>query len=375
MSQVAPSTTEAEAAQAMRLRPAPPQVMRLSRKALVIGGGLGACIGGGLLLFALQDSRPAVPATGELYRPATAPPEAVSTLPRDYTGPRLGPPLPGDLGHAMLKAQTDDGSSSWTDGGGGAAAAVETPAQDARRRAEELVAREDEAARTSSLFHGRERRETAPGETPDVIVRDAASAPSPGDVSAAGEMEVADLWPGTVLSGALVTGLRSDLAGPVLGQITEDVLDSRSGARIIIPRGSRLIGAYDAEIAHGQTRLRLTWSRLILPDGRIHRFDAAPASDPHGYAGLEDRVDNRWGERIRTAGLTTLLSVSAAAADGDDNDRLVRALRDGAGSGVDQVGRDVLAQGLAVPPRLTVRPGFPFRIILTEGLTLAPRGD
>jgi type IV secretory pathway VirB10-like protein len=359
----------------MRLRPAPPQVMRLSRKAVLIGGGLGACIGGGLLLFALQDGRPAVPETDELYRPATTPPEAVSSLPKDYTGPRLGPPLPGDLGHAMLQAQTDDGSSSWTDGGVAATSAVEAPAQEERRRAEELVAREDEAARTSGLFHGRERQETAPGEMPEIVVRDAVSAPSPGGVSAGGGMEVADLWPGTVLSGALITGLRSDLSGPVLGQITEDVLDSRSGARIIIPRGSRLIGAYDAEIAHGQTRLRLTWSRLVLPDGRTHRFDAAPVSDPLGHAGLEDRVDNRWGERIRTAGLTTLLSVSAAAADRDDDDRLVRAVRDGVGAGVDQVGRDVLAQGLAVPPRLTVRPGFPFRIILTEGLTLAPKGE
>ena len=184
----------------------------------------------------------------------------------------------------------------------------------------------------------------------------------------------AALWPGTVISAALVTGLRSDLLGPALGQVVEDVLDSRTGGRVIIPRGARLIGAYDTQVGQGQSRLKIVWSRLILPDGRSVPLDDAAASDPHGYAGLEDGVDNRWGERWRVAGLTTLLSVSAAAADGDDDDRLIRALRDGVGSNVDQVGRGVLSQGLSLPPRLTVRPGFAFSIILTAPLSVAASG-
>lgn len=370
MSEAVPVKPEAEVAKAMRLRPSPPPVMRLSRKALWAGGGIVASIGGGLLLFALRETPSAVPPAGELYRPATPPPEAVSTLPQDYSGPRLGPPLPGDLGHAILDAKTAD-TTPLEDGRGAATAQTsETPAQQAKRRAEDQAAQEGEAARVSGLFHGREGRGSGSTENLQAINDTAPpSAPSP-ETSGTG-----DLWPGTVIAGALITGLRSDIAGPVLGQITEDVVDSRTGDRVVIPRGARLIGAYDAQIDHGQTRLRLTWSRLVLPDGRTHALDAAVASDPQGYAGLEDRVDNRWGERIRTAGLTTLLSVSAAAADGDEDDRLVRALREGAGSGVDQVGRDVLAQGLSVPPRLTVRPGFPFRIILTEALTLASTGD
>lgn len=358
-------------ARAMRLRPAPPQVMRLSRKALWLGGGLVGCVGVGLLVFALRDGEDAPPP--ELYRAAAAPPDAVNTLPADYTGPRLGGPLPGDLGRPILQARLAEETSEAASGaptaseGHDAADAARVEAAEQRRRGRD-------AARTSGLFiqgaAGRTGRPEAtatggaPAEPASTARSNDPSAPSARSTSAA-------LWAGTIISGALTTGLRSDLPGAVLGQVTDDVFDSRTGRILVIPKGSRLVGTSDAQIAQGQSRVRILWSRLILPDGRAAILDGATASDPQGFAGLEDRVDSRWAERWRAAGLTTLLSISAAAADGDETDRLTQAIRDGVGSGVDQTGRDLLAQGMAIPPRLTVRPGFAFRIILTDDLVLA----
>lgn len=358
-------------ARAMRLRPAPPQVMRLSRKALWLGGGLLGGVGVGLLVFALRDGEDAPPP--ELHRAAAAPPDAVSTLPANYAGPRLGAPLPGDLGRPILEARLAEGARAEASDAPTASAGHDA-AEAARAAAAEQRRRERDAARTSGLFV---QEAAGPTARPDATATDsapagAASTARPANPSAPPARSTPGaLWAGTIISGALTTGLRSDLPGAVLGQVTEDVFDSRTGRVLVIPKGSRLVGTSDAQIAQGQSRVRILWSRLILPDGRAAILDGATASDTQGFAGLEDRVDNRWGERWRAAGLTTLLAISAAAADGDETDRLTQAIRDGVGSGVDQTGRDVLAQGMAIPPRLTVRPGFAFRIILTDDLVLA----
>ncbi|MBX9615920.1 MAG: TrbI/VirB10 family protein [Caulobacteraceae bacterium] len=180
---------------------------------------------------------------------------------------------------------------------------------------------------------------------------------------------------GAVIEASLLTGVRSDLPGPVLGQITADVHDTRTGRRLLVPKGSRLIGTHTSQVAQGQSRLQVLWTRIILPNGRSIPLEDQAASDPQGYSGLEDRTDQRWGERLRSAALTTLLAVSAAAVDADEEDRLARAIRDGASGGVDALGRGLVERGLSIPPRLTIRPGFAFRIVLTQDLDLQPYGD
>lgn len=365
MSAHAPTREDEAVARAMRLRPAPPRVMRLSRKALWLGGGILGCVGAGLLLFALRGGESAAPE--ELYRPAPPPPEAVNALPADYSGPRLGPPLPGDLGGAILDARRAEAEAANLGDDVASAPGAEAVNAEAAAasQAAERARQERDAARTSRLFiaAGRNTADTPPTEL-------SSTTEGPDRVAGAFPSAPGTLWAGTIISGALVTGLRSDLPGAVLGQVTEDVFDSRTGRRLVIPKGSRLIGASGAEPANGQSRVSIRWSRLILPDGRSAALAEASASDPQGFAGLEDRVDNRWGDRLRAAGLTTLLSVSAAATGGDGTDRLARAIREGVGSGVDQTGREILNQQMQIPPRLTVRPGYPFRIILTEDLVL-----
>ena len=183
------------------------------------------------------------------------------------------------------------------------------------------------------------------------------------------------LLTGAVIEASLVTGIRSDLAGPVLGQITADVHDTRTGRTILVPKGSRLIGAHTAQVAQGQSRMQVVWTRIILPSGRSILLEDQMASDPQGYAGLEDRTDQRWGEQLRSAALTTLLAVSSAAVEMDEADRIARAIRDGTSDGVDALGRGLVERGLSIPPRLTIRPGFAFLIILTHDLDLPPYGD
>jgi type IV secretion system protein VirB10 len=177
---------------------------------------------------------------------------------------------------------------------------------------------------------------------------------------------------GTVIPAALITGVRADLPGQVVAQVTENVFDSPTGRFLLIPQGSRLIGAYDSRISAGQTRVLLAWTRLILPGGDSMVLENQPAGDGQGYAGLQDGVDRHWRELFGMATLSTLLGVGAELGAGQEESDIVRALRRGATGALSQVGQQAVGQALDLAPTLTVRPGLSVRVIVTRDLVLRP---
>ena len=99
------------------------------------------------------------------------------------------------------------------------------------------------------------------------------------------------LQAGVVIPAAMITSIRSDLPGLIAAQVTENVYDSPTGALLLIPQGTRIIGQYDAGVTFGQRRVLLVWTRLILPNGRSIVLERVPGADASGYAGLEDGLD------------------------------------------------------------------------------------
>ena len=362
--------------------------MRLSRRVLV---GLGVVAAAGIsvaLFFALQPQRRT---TGpELYNTDNrTTPDGLASLPRNYgelprSVPQLGPPLPGDLGKPILNA-------------GAPAPAMPMPASNAE---EQRAAQEQEAALTSHLFATTNLRRDVGAVAPTLpavaagataSTRPAAAAPdpvsqdhklafmngnvdrgttSPDRVQPAASPYV--LQAGSVIPAALITGLRSDLPGEVTAQVTEDVYDTPTGKILLIPQGARLIGQYDAQVAFGQSRALLVWNRLIMPNGRSIVLERQPGTDPEGYAGLEDQVDNHWGMLFEAAILTTLLSIGSEAGANNNENALVQALRQGPSQGFSQVGEQVVGRSLNVQPTITIRPGFPVRVLVTHDLVLEP---
>jgi type IV secretion system protein VirB10 len=381
-------TQPGDAAAPMRLRAEPPRVTRLSRK--VLGGvSLVAALGvGGALIYALQ-TRNIGPGSEELYSTQnrrTA--DGLAGLPRDYTGPVLGPPLPGDLGRPILDAQNRGQPVTPP-----MAAAPTVDPVEQRRRAEE------EAARTSRVFFQTEARAAAPIATvggpgsPSVAGLGLPGQPgaptaqdrqlaflnagvdrrtvSPDRVMAPASPYV--LQTGAVIAAALITGIRSDLPGQITAQVTEHVYDSPTGRILLVPQGTRLIGEYSNDVGFGQRRVLLVWKRLILPNGRSIVLERQPGADAQGYAGLQDGVDYHWWDLAKAAGLSTLLSVGAELAV-DDQDRLLRAIRNGAQDTINDAGQQIIRRQLNVAPTLTIRPGFPVRVIVTRDLVLEPYG-
>ena len=178
------------------------------------------------------------------------------------------------------------------------------------------------------------------------------------------------LQAGAVIPAALLTGLRSDLPGQITAQVTEAVYDSPTGKILLIPQGARLIGQYDAQVAFGQSRALLVWSRLVMPNGKSIVLERQPGADPEGYAGLEDQVDNHWGALFKAALLSTILSVGSEAGTSNNENSLVDAIRRGSSDSFSQTGRQVVGRSLQVQPTITVRPGFPVRVIVTRDLIM-----
>ena len=386
----------------LRLRPDPARVTRLSRKVLIGLGGVASIAVAAALFWALDTNRRGGQPTTELFNTENrTPADGLAGLPKDYTNiPKLGPALPGDLGRPILRAREEGRPVT--------SPAIQTPRVDPE---EERRLAEMEAARLAKLFtDSRGERKTNgqtvpagtatgsgidpatglsfPAETPPL---DAGSAQNMQDrklafVNAASDKRTVSpdrvqekastyiVQAGTVIPGALITGIKSDLPGQVTAQVTEHVYDSPTGTHLLIPQGSRLIGQYDSQVAFGQSRVLLVWNRLIMPDGTSIVLERLQGTDPQGFSGLEDGVDYHWGQLFKAAALSTLLGVGTSIGSGNDENEIAKAIRESAQDSVEDVGQQIVRRQLNIQPTLTVRPGFPIRIVVQRDLIMQPWG-
>jgi type IV secretion system protein TrbI len=180
------------------------------------------------------------------------------------------------------------------------------------------------------------------------------------------------LMAGTIIAASLISGLNSDLPGFVIAQVTEHVYDSVSGRTLLIPQGSRLLGRYDNVTAFGQKRALVVWQRLLLPDGSSVLIDNLPATDSSGYAGLADSIDPHTFQLLKGVALATVLGVGTELALGSSDNNLVRALQAATQATGSRVGQRLVERQLDVGPTLTVRPGWPLRVIVHKDIVLKP---
>jgi type IV secretory pathway VirB10-like protein len=393
-SHISEASSEGGLLRTLYIRATGQKVVQLSSKVVK-----GALVFGGLLImgavyWGMQQRKPLEERQQELIsNEHKAMPEGMNNLAKDYTGkpttaPRVGPPLPGDLGRPMLNAGVLPGASI------NAGGPVDPEVQ---RQNQEI-----EAARVSRLFSTTNVRQAAgvgsgtpqavgaaPGDASaaSAFANDETFAQSGQDrklafVNAAGDGKAVSqhrlqpaaspfiIQAGTIIPGALLTGIRSDLPGEITAQVTEHVYDSLSGQALLIPQGSRLIGSYDSQVAFGQSRVLLVWTRLILTNGKSILLDRQKGADVAGYSGLEDEVDNHWGALFKAAAASTLLSVGSQVAVGNSDNQLQQAMAQGAALGFNQIGRQIIGRNLNIQPTLTIRPGFPVRVIVNRDLIL-----
>lgn len=112
-----------------------------------------------------------------------------------------------------------------------------------------------------------------------------------------------------------------------------------------------------------------------MPNGRSIVLERQRGADAGGYSGLEGEVDNHWTELFKAALLSTILGIGAELGSGVDtgnNTDIIQALRLRAANSLNQTGQQVVRRNLNIQPTLTIRPGFPVRVIVNRDLILEP---
>jgi type IV secretion system protein VirB10 len=365
--------------------------------------------------------------SGELYNVTHKPlADGLELLPKSYAElkPKLGPPLPGDLGAAYL-ATSETGSlevaappvstkppvtrkATYRPSPQGVKEPAAPTYSSPQERTESVslffkVGTRSATARPTRYANGQSSFPEAQGlGFPAPAYPEFSPPPSAFDTNPIGndpnkqgakqafiDGEVRDIYnshglvsprspyqvmAGNLIPASLVTGLNSDLPGQVIGQVTENVYDTVTGQYLLIPQGSRLMGRYDSVIAFGQSRALVVWTRLILPNGDSIQLDNLPVSDAQGFAGLKDKVDKHTWQFIKGAALSSLLSIGSELAS-DDGDRLTRALQNAGQDTANIAGQRIIDRNLNVQPTLKVRPGWRFNVIVSRDLILKPYGD
>lgn len=359
----------------LSLRALRPPVVRLRKSVvhvMVLGGG--ALVAGSLAwAFVVQpELRANAQARAGQDRPDAAagvvrPAEAVTRQPASYD--RLPPPRGAAAVDAAVEGRAPS-AASYPQPAYRSAATPRTPDNGAAQ-----------AARSGLFFEG------SVGGRPSVEVPPERPASDRGLLTNGSRgsaynpnVMVAPLSPfelkaGAVVPAALLTGVDTARAGPVVAMTTQNVFDTVSGRHLLIPQGTRLIGRHEGESAYGDRRAFLVWDRLILPNGKSLMLDGEPGVDAQGAVGVRGQVDRRlFPLLVGTLFAGAITTLGQMARDGGD--RGSGGWRGDAGDAAAiegaQVGGRLVDRELEVRPSIRLRSGAPVQVMITRDLVLEP---
>ncbi|MDE2879233.1 TrbI/VirB10 family protein [Candidatus Palauibacter soopunensis] len=169
---------------------------------------------------------------------------------------------------------------------------------------------------------------------------------------------------GTFLEAVLVTQLSGEFPGPVLAMVSAP-LYSADRQRVLIPRGARVVGSAQAVQNRDQTRLAVSFHRLLLPDGSWVDLEFAGLNQV-GVSALRDQVNRRYLSTFAAAGAVGALSGLTLAGASPYG------LRAGVGQGLGGSATSMLDRYLNRLPEITIRAGHRLRVWFTSDV-LVPR--
>lgn len=231
-------------------------------------------------------------------------------------------------------------------------------------------------ARTAGAFGGGAPAVQAP-------LTPAASEPRPLDpaqrrtpdytppISAAGPLY--RVLEGTIVDTVLTNRLDGAMAAPVNCLVT-NALYSHTGRQVLVPAGARILGETKPVQAFGETRLAVSFHRLLMPDGRSYRLDEFLGLNQIGDAGLRDKVNHHYLSTFGAAAAVGLISglsqyLGSAGVGGGDGDRTI-VIAGGVGDATSQAAMQVMNRFLNRLPTITIREGHRVKVYLTSDIEL-----
>ena len=239
---------------------------------------------------------------------------------------------------------------------------------------EDQIAAEHEA--DQALLAALSGRPITPEAAPVVPAPTAATA-TPQDYSVPARLEAPQdppgwerIYEGSFLEAVLATQLTGDFPGPVLAVVAIPFY-SADRQRILIPRGTRVIGSAQAVTNQDQARLGVGFHRLIYPDGSWVSLQFRGLNQL-GEGALKDQVDRHYFSMFAAVGAVGVLS-GLTAAGGNPYEGGTASMRSAAGQGLGQAATRILDRFLNRMPTITIRAGHRLRVWFTSDvLVLRP---
>jgi type IV secretory pathway VirB10-like protein len=202
------------------------------------------------------------------------------------------------------------------------------------------------------------------------------NASSGGGVISGNYLPADILWIGTIVPAVLETAINTDLPGNVIARVTQNIYDSHTGKKLLLPQGAILIAKYNSSISYAQSRVQIVWDLLIRPDGYQLELQGMNGVDAKGMAGLKAKYHENWFEYVKAAGIISMFSVANAkmaeeAAKYASNDMAGAVVSQNA-QFMNQVGGGIIGRAMNIQPTLTVESGTKINIMLNKNVYLPP---
>ncbi len=187
---------------------------------------------------------------------------------------------------------------------------------------------------------------------------------------------------GDVLPALMISEVNSMLPGQIVAQVSQHVYDTPTKTQILIPQGTKLIGAYASDVGYGQNAMLVAWQRLSYPDGKTLDMGSMPGATGAGASGLTDLVNNHYvrlfGSALLMSAITAGVTFSQQQAQGGGVPGQLgipqynagTAMSQALGQQLGQVTAQLIAKNLSIAPELTIRPGYRFNVVVVKDLVL-----
>jgi len=187
------------------------------------------------------------------------------------------------------------------------------------------------------------------------------------------QLSLYELKRGSVIPATLITGLNSDLPGRITAQVSQDVYDSATGYRLLIPQGSKLFGRYDSKVSFGQERVLVVWTDLIFPNGATLQIGGMAGTDAEGYGGFKDKVDRHLWHTFGSAALVALIGTGIDMSMPESSrlatqDTASDAARRNFAESFGRVAEQTISKNLNVQPTIQIRPGYKFNVLVDQDM-------
>lgn len=178
------------------------------------------------------------------------------------------------------------------------------------------------------------------------------------------------LFEGTIIDALLINRLDGSFAGPVSCLVSDNIY-SHDRQHLLIPAGSKVFGEAAKVSAFGQTRLAVTFRRLIMPDGYSVNLDQLKGLDQEGATAVKDKVNNHYAQIFGASLAVGILGGAAQLGTGNVlNQSAADRMQESFGVSMANSGEDILNRFLNILPTVTIREGSRVKIYLAGDVLL-----